>query len=624
MDKKQMLGFGLILVFLAWWLYMNQPTEAERLEIARKQDSLARIENQVISTDTQNGQFTPQNGISQPDSLNDTAENQRLAAQYGEFAPSAAGEEEIVTLENSVMKIQLSSKGGRIVDILLKDYKKIIEDENKEEIETPLHLLEDEKDRFEYLFTVNNRAISTQDLYFSPTVNGNEIRFRAATSTGGYIDQIYTLVPDSYQIEYQVSWENIPNANQQTVTLNWLTHLDKLEKNTTFERTYSTIHFKQNDERTSYTSYTSSDEEELTGNVKWVAHSNQFFNTSLIANQAFSSAHLQVTTLEEDNPDLKKLQSRLTLPNDPGINHFRMHMYTGPNDYKNLKEVGHELEDIIPFGWSIFGTINRRVIRPLFVLLDNLLGSKGMAILLLTFLVKMALYPITYRMLYSQAKTQALKPRMDKLKDKFKDDTKKIQMETMKLYQEYGVNPVGGCLPMLLQMPIWFALYRFFPASIEFRQAGFLWATDLSSYDAFFKLPFDIPMLGGHISLFTILYTISMIGYTYYNSKIMTQASTGNEEMMKMMKIMQYAMPFMFFFFFNNYASGLTAYLFFSNLMTIAQTVVTKQFVIDDDKIDRELEAYKQKPKKTSKFRERLNDAIKEQQRQQELRDKKK
>lgn len=619
-----MLGFGLILVFLAWWLYMNQPTEAERLEIARKQDSLARIENQVISTDTQNGPFTPQNGISKPDSLLDTAENQRLAAQYGEFAPSAVGEEEIVTLENSVMKIQLSSKGGRIVDVLLKDYKKIIEDENKKEIETPLHLLEDEKDRFEYLFTVNNRAISTQDLYFSPTVNGSEIRFRAATSTGGYIDQIYTLVPDSYQIEYQVSWENIPNANQQTVTLNWLTHLDKLEKNTTFERTYSTIHFKQNDERTSYTSYTSSDEEELTGNVKWVAHSNQFFNTSLIANQAFSSAHLQVTTLEEDNPDLKKLQSRLTLPSDPGINHFRMHMYTGPNDYKNLKEVGHELEDIIPFGWSIFGTINRWVIRPLFELLDNLLGSKGMAILLLTFLVKMALYPITYRMLYSQAKTQALKPRMDKLKDKFKDDTKKIQMETMKLYQEYGVNPVGGCLPMLLQMPIWFALYRFFPASIEFRQAGFLWATDLSSYDAFFKLPFDIPMLGGHISLFTILYTISMIGYTYYNSKIMTQASTGNEEMMKMMKIMQYAMPFMFFFFFNNYASGLTAYLFFSNLMTIAQTVVTKQFVIDDDKIDRELEAYKQKPKKTSKFRERLNDAIKEQQRQQELRDKKK
>lgn len=619
-----MLGFGLILVLLAWWLYMNQPTEAERLEIAHRQDSLARVENQVINPDSGTNQFNADTAISDSISQDSSAINDRLATQFGIFAPSATGEEEIVTLENSVMKIQFSSKGGRIVDVLLKDYKKIIEDENKEEVEIPLHLMEDDKNRFEYLFTIDNRPISSQELYFTPSISGNEIRFRAKTSTGGYIEQTYTLVPESYQLEYQVSWEHLPNTDQQSVTLNWLTYLDKLEKNTTFERTYSTIHFKQKDERTSYTSYTSDDEEEIPTEIKWVAHSNQFFNTSLIANQSFQSASLEVTTLEEDNPDLKKLQSRLILPNAPGTNHFRMHIYTGPNDYTKLKEVGHELVDIIPFGWSIFGTINRRVIRPLFVLLDNIIGSKGMAILLLTFLVKMALYPITYRMLYSQAKTHALKPRMDKLKEKFKDDSKKVQMETMKLYQEYGVNPVGGCLPMLLQMPIWFALYRFFPASIEFRQASFLWASDLSSYDAFFHLPYDVPLLGGHISLFTILYTISMIAYTYYNSKIMTQASTGNEEMMKMMKIMQYAMPVMFFFFFNNYASGLTAYLFFSNLMTIGQTVITKQFVIDDDKIDRELEAYKKKPKKTSKFRERLNDAIKEQQRQQEVKGKKK
>lgn len=619
-----MLGFGLILVFLAWWLYMNQPSEAERLEIARKQDSLALIENQGLSPDTQTSQPGTAPVVSDTVAAGDSAQNDQLQAQFGIFAPSAAGDEEILTLENSVMEIQFSSKGGRVVDVLLKDYKKIIEDEDKEEIEVPLHLMEDEKDRFEYLFNVDNRAISTQDLYFTSSVSGSEIRFRAPTSTGGYIEQKYTLLPESYKLEYEVAWENLPNTNQQSVTLNWLTYLDKLEKNTTFERTYSTIHFKEKDERTSYTSYTSDDEEELDNDVKWVSHSNQFFNTSLVANQSFSSAALEVTTLDESNSDLKKLQSRLTIPNDPGMNHFRMDMYVGPNDYKSLRDVGHELEDIIPFGWSIFGTINRWIIRPLFVFLDNVIGSKGLAILLLTFLVKMALYPITYRMLYSQAKTQALKPRMDKLKEKYKDDSKKVQMETMKLYQEYGVNPVGGCLPMLLQMPIWFALYRFFPAAIEFRQAGFLWATDLSSYDAFFNLPFDIPMLGGHISLFTILYTISMIGYTYYNSKIMTQATTGNEEMMKMMKIMQYAMPFMFFFFFNTYASGLTAYLFFSNLMTIAQTVVTKEFVIDDEKIDRELEAFKKKPKKTSKFRERLNDAIKEQQRQQELKDKKK
>lgn len=619
-----MLGFGLILVFLAWWLYLNQPSEAERLEIARKQDSLARIENQELTLEAP---ITDSGAISDTiDPTGSTAPeiNTQLQNQFGIFAPAARGEEEIITLENSVMEIQFSTKGGRIVDVLLKDYYKIIEDEDKKEIKIPLRLMEDEKDRFEYIFSIDNRTITTQDLYFTPTITGSEIRLRAQTSTGGYIEQRYSLLPESYQLEYQVSWENLPNTDQETITLNWLTYLDKLEKNTTFERTYSTIHFKNINERPSYTSYTRNDNEELSNEVKWIAHSNQFFNTSLVANQSFTSASLKVNTLEENDPDLKRLQSQLQIPNNIGLNHFSMDLYVGPNDYKNLRGMGHELEDIIPFGWSIFGTINRRVIRPLFVFLDNVIGSKGMAILLLTFLVKMALYPITYRMLYSQAKTQALKPRMDRLKEKFKDDSQKIQMETMKLYQEYGVNPMGGCLPMLLQMPIWFALYRFFPASIEFRQAGFLWATDLSSYDAFFTLPFNIPMLGGHISLFTILYTISMIGYTYYNSKIMTQTSAGNEEMMKMMKVMQYAMPVMFFFFFNNYASGLTAYLFFSNLMTIAQTVITKEFVINEDKINQELEAFKKKPKKVSKFRERLNEAIKEQQRQQELREKKK
>lgn len=622
MDRKQLLGFGLILILLGIWLYMNQPTEAERLEIERRRDSLNRVENnerQPVSTDTATER--PYTDQTTPDS---TAVSAALTQQFGIFAPAAAGKEEIVTMENEKMEISFSTKGGRMVEVRLKNYQKVMEDADKNEVEVPLRLLEDEKDRFEYIFSAGQREISTQDLYFTATSEGDQIRFRAQTSDGGYIEQIYTLIPESFRIEYQVQWDGIPLDQGKDVVLNWQTYLDKLEKNTRFERTYSTIHYKTVDSRATSTSYTRNDDKTVAQTLKWVAHSNQFFNTTLLADQSFDGGQLIVKTLDEENEDLKMLNSRLSLPNRSGTNIFLMDFYIGPNDYKNLKSLGHELEDIIPFGWSIFGTINRRVIRPMFVFLAGLVGSKGLAILLLTFLVKMALYPITYRMLYSQAKTQALKPRMDKLKEKFKDDSQKIQMETMKLYQEYGVNPVGGCLPMLLQMPIWFALYRFFPASIEFRQAGFLWASDLSSYDAFFKLPFDIPMLGGHISLFTILYTISMIAYTYYNSKIMTQGAGGNEEMMKMMKVMQYAMPVMFFFFFNNYASGLTAYLFFSNLMTISQTVITKNFVIDHEKIDRELEAYKKKPKKTSKFRERLNEAIKEQQRQQELKERKK
>jgi YidC/Oxa1 family membrane protein insertase len=269
------------------------------------------------------------------------------------------------------------------------------------------------------------------------------------------------------------------------------------------------------------------------------------------------------------------------------------------------------MEDIVPFGWSIFGTINRWVIRPIFSFLSNLIGSKGIVILLLTLIVKSLVYPLTYKMLYSQSKMSALKPQLAKLKDKFKDDAQKVQMETMKIYREYGVNPAGGCFPMVLQMPIWFALYRFFPASIEFRQAPFLWANDLSSYDVFFRLPFSIPFLGDHLSLFTFLWAVSMLVYTYYNSKMMDMGSMAS---MPMMKYMQYLMPLMFVFFFNSYASGLTCYLLFSNLLNIGQTLVTKNYLIDNEKILVELDANKKKPKKKGGFQDRLQKALQEQQ----------
>ncbi|MCB0685541.1 MAG: membrane protein insertase YidC, partial [Saprospiraceae bacterium] len=236
----------------------------------------------------------------------------------------------------------------------------------------------------------------------------------------------------------------------------------------------------------------------------------------------------------------------------------------------------------------------------------------GLVILLLTLVVKSLVYPLTYKMLYSQSKMGALKPQIEKVRDKFKDDQQKIQMETMKMYREYGVNPAGGCFPMILQMPIWIALYRFFPASIEFRQASFLWANDLSSYDVFVRLPFSIPFLGDHLSLFTFLWAISMVGYTYYNSKIMDMSSMNA---MPAMKYMQYIMPLMFVFFFNDYASGLTCYLLFSNLLNITQTLVTKNYLINHDKIMDELDANRKKPKKKGGFQERLEKALQEQQR---------
>jgi YidC/Oxa1 family membrane protein insertase len=289
-----------------------------------------------------------------------------------------------------------------------------------------------------------------------------------------------------------------------------------------------------------------------------------------------------------------------------------MTMYLGPNDFENLRAFGNNLEDVIPFGMSILGTINRWVIRPIFNVLTNLMDNKGLVILLLTLLVKILLYPLTYKMLHSQAKMSALKPQLTGLRERHKDDLQKQQMETMKVYREYGVSPFGGCLPMLLQMPIWIALYRFFPASIEFRQAKFLWATDLSSYDVLVNLPFTIPFYGAHVSMFTLLWAGTTVLYTYYSMKQMDMGAMGNNPMLK---YMQYFMPVLFLFFFNNYASGLTLYLLFSNLVNIGLTLGTRKFIFNDERIMAELNLNKAKPKKRSAFSERLEAAMKEQQR---------
>ena len=315
----------------------------------------------------------------------------------------------------------------------------------------------------------------------------------------------------------------------------------------------------------------------------------------------------------KDSPDLKILHSTLQVPADQGS--FAMEMYVGPKDYEVLEEYGEEVKYIVPFGTSIIGTANRWIIRPLFNFLSGFLGTKGLIILLLTFVVKIALYPLTYKMLHSQQKMAALKPQMAKVKDKFKDDQQAAQMETMKMYREYGVNPLSGCMPMVLQMPVWIALYRFFPASIEFRQESFLWASDLSSYDAAFWLPFTIPFTDqSHLSLFTLLWVITTLIYTYYNMQQMEMANMGGANA-QMMKYMQFGMPVFFLFFFNSFASGLTCYLVFSNLFNIAQTLITKNIILDKDKIEAELMAHKKKPKKKkSGFQSKLEDAMKQQQ----------
>ncbi|MFN0014993.1 MAG: membrane protein insertase YidC [Saprospiraceae bacterium] len=550
------------------------------------------------------------------------------AAQYGVFAPAATGTEQDVVLENDLLRVTFTSKGGRIKEVFLKKYLKINLDSAGMDVQSPLRLLEDEKNRFEYLIPAAGapNRISSTDLYFQASKTGNTVTFRAPTSTGGYFEQTYTLRADNYELAHQVGGQGLLTAlapGQNSLRLNWVNHLDKLERNQEYERTMSTVYFRADNEDPDYCDCRANATENLGQQpVKWFSHSNQFFNSSIIARDfTFREFIGETIVLTNEDPDLKIVRSSALVPLENGK--ASMTLYTGPNEFDRLQSYGVALEDIIPFGSSMFGAINRWIIHPIFDFLSKFIGSAGIVILLLTLIVKLLLYPLTYRMVYSQAKMAALKPKIDELRKKHGDDQQAMSVETMKLYSEFKVNPLGGCLPILLQMPIWFALYRFFPAAIEFRQSSFLWATDLSSYDVAVHLPFHLIGFGTHLSAFTLIWVITTLWYTWYSMKQMDSSAMTNSDQMKIMKYMQYGMPVMFMFFFNSFAAGLTLYLCFSNILNIGQTVVTKQFFIDKEKITAQLEANKNRPKKTGGWRDRFEAAMREQQRVQEERSKK-
>lgn len=585
--------FGLFIL----WSTLNMPSREEMQERQRIQDSIALAQQATLPPASDS---VVQSEASDTATLHTTVD-------------SITQTEELFTLENDLVRITFSSKGGRITDVLLKKYNKILLDEERKEYFAALHLLEDEKNVFEYVLPQGDRIVRTGNLFFQGTQKANAVEFIARANGGVVFRQSYTLPQDSYALDYDITLENL-TAGANALRLNWVNYLDKVEKNSGYERYFTSVYFRElESDRPDYCSCRKSATESLPGKpLKWVSHSNQFFNSTLIAKDRFAGGVMSTEMLDEQSDDLKILRSEIDIPlRGTAREEIAMTMYVGPNDFEQLRAFDASLEDIIPFGMSIFGTINRWVVRPMFNFLSNLVSSKGIVILLLTFIVKMLLYPLTYKMLHSQAKMSALKPQLAGLREKYKDDMQKQQMETMKVYREYGVNPLGGCMPMVLQMPIWFALYRFFPASIEFRQADFLWATDLSSYDVFANLPFNIPFYGEHISMFTLMWAVSTVLYTYYTMKNMDMGAMNNP----MLKYMQYFMPVMFLFFFNNYASGLTLYLLFSNLVNVGLTLGTKHFVFNEDKIRAQLNLNKEKPKKRSKFSERLEEAMKEQQR---------
>ncbi len=614
MDRKSIIGFILLAVLFYVWMTINQNNNKKVAAEKKLQDSVALAKINQSKADSLKA--------IEALSTNQDSTTKKTADSATTVKRQPIAEE---TIENDLLALTVTNAGAKLKGIHLKKYKTSAEDAKGNEVRNPLYLQDAPENEMTFLLPLaNGSTLATSSLPTSVEKDGNKVLLKTELPNNSYLEQSYSLDAASYQIDYEVKIVGDPGLDKsKAVSLRWVNNLTRLEKNFNYERTYSTLYFKIVGKSSDYTSYSKNTTVKLEPGqqLEWLSAVNQFFNSSWIPEKPFDNAEMTITQGQGDDKYLKKAEAIVTIPAGfTSGQSFTMKMFTGPNEFNRLREYKNNLEDVIPFGSSFMGSINKWIIRPLFNFLGSFMSSKGLVILMLTLFVKLALWPLTYKMIYSQSKMSSLKPHLDKLKAKHGDDSQKIQMETMNLYREYGVNPLGGCLPMLLQMPIWFALYRFFPAAIEFRQAPFLWATDLSSYDVIARFSFNIPMLGHHISLFTILWTVTTLLYTWYNFKKVDTTSTAANPALK---YMQYVMPIFFMAFFNSFASGLTCYLVFSNIINIAQTLITKNYLISDAKIQKELHAYKQKPKKKGGFSERLGDMLKEQQRIAEQKKKK-
>lgn len=535
--------------------------------------------------------------------------------QFGIFANAATGENDFITLENSKVELKISLKGGRVYSARIKEYRTYDS--------LPLILFSGDSTIFGFnFFTSDNKAVQTSKLYFRPvsetknydaTSQAQSVVLRLHADSNRYIEYKYTLSPNKYVVDFNVTFKSMHDiiaSNQNSLTLDWKMYVPQQEKGRLNEENYSTINYKYYQDDVNGLSLRQSKEtvkSDIATKLSWISYSDQFFSSIIITNDFFLNASVASTKIPTSKKYIRYYTSEVGVPYNTGPStSVNMKLYYGPNSFTVLKKEGLQLEKIVFLGKNIIGWINRFIIIPIFNWLQNYIASYGIIILILTIIIKVVLFPLTFKSYQSTAKMQVLKPLVDELGKKFpkKEDAMKKQQATMDLYKRAGVNPMGGCLPMLLQMPILFAMFRFFPVSIELRQEHFLWATDLSTYDSILTLPFTIPMYGNHVSLFTLLMTAS----TLLTMK-MTGSSPGSDQ--PGMKMMMYMMPVMFMLILNNFSAGLTYYYFLANILTYLQNIASKRF-INAEAVLATLEENKKKPLKKSKWQQRLEEAAKQ------------
>lgn len=631
MNKNTIIGYLLIGAVLLGYFYFNQPNPEQLAAQRRYQDSIAQVQ------------------YAQEQAAIQAAEERQvtLATQSTDSTSMLfnvlKGEEKFITLKNEKLSVRISTLGGRVCSATLADY-------NNQEGE-PITLF-DEKDHItvrnarrgnedlynQFYFTLDGKEdnINTSELYFTPVeVTDSSVTMRLAFNTDRYMDFAYTLIPDSYMLNLSVEAHNMQNilpGSSREIGINWDQLIRQQEKGFTFEQQYTNITYKLKDDDTENLSERSSDKENIDQPVDWVALKNQFFSCIVISADEFSDVSLSSDTLHEGRGYMKNCSVAMYAPFDPSGKHpTDLQFYFGPNKYSELKASNNlsinsdkelQLHKLIYFGWPIVRLINRYFIIYLFDWLTSWGLSMGLVLLLLTLIVKGIVYPFTYKSYLSSAKMRALKPYIDEVNAKYPkpEDAMKKQQEIMTLYSKYGASPMGGCLPMLIQMPVFIALFNFVPNAIELRQQSFLWAHDLSSYDALISWNTSIWPIGNHISIFCLLFCVTQLLNTYYMQKMQPSmgGSPEQEAQMKIMRWMMYIMPVMFFFIFNDYSSGLNYYYFLSTLISVLIYIYLR-YTIKEDKLLHKMQAYyeanKNNPSKRSGMMARLEALQQEQQR---------
>ena len=629
LDINSIVGFVLIFGILIWIMYQNQPdpkviaaekAKKELVAKAAKAKELAQksIEKAAVAVAT----------------TGDSTQLAQLQKTLGNFAYSAtlpSAKADFTTIENEVVQLKIANKGGFIVEAVLKQHEKFKKGSGK-----LVELIKDNNTNLNItLQTADNRSLNTKDLYFEPSLSkvGEDqiLSMKLKAGADEFLEYKYILKPNDYMIGFDVRSQGLNKVlnTAKPLDLQWTMKTFRNEKSISYENRYTEVYFEHKEGKIDYVGQ-GENKEENAENATFVAFKQHFFSTILLTDKPFATSKLVSNNLVNDEAIdtvyTKQFTADLPLAYTNGELDYKMNWYLGPTDYKTLHKYDKNLEKIISLGWGIFGWINKFIFIPLFGFLSSYIAY-GIAIIVFTILIKIAMSPITFKSFLSQAKMKVLRPEIAELGEKFKKDPMKKQQETMKLYNKAGVNPMAGCIPALIQLPFMYASFQFFPSAFELRQKSFLWADDLSSFDEVVKLPFHIPLYGDHISLFPVLAAIAIFFYmkmTSGDQQMAAPQQEGMPDMAQMMKIMIYVSPLMMLFFFNSYGAGLSLYNFISNLITIGIMIVIKKYFIDSDKIHAQIQENKLKePKKPSKFQQKLQEAMQQAEAQKAQKNKK-